>query len=103
MEQVPVRHLRLIPVEPQVYQQTATEDRCAECGQPMALHYDATGCILLGCPLHRPEAVPQNALTVLVERFGADGAQNFLDYVDLVGVSELRRQLVNLLSVKGTR
>ena len=102
MEPVPVRMLKLVPVGPGEYQQTS-EDRCAECSRPMAEHYDSACCVLLGCPLHRPEAVPQNALTVLVEWFGAGGTQNLLDYIELQGVPEMRRQLANLLSVKGGR
>lgn len=106
MEPIPVRSLRLIPVEPGVYQQTSQADeRCAECARPMAEHYDTTGCILIGCPLHPPD--PDGHLRrlaeILVEWLGADSTQNLLDYLDTHGTQDLRRQLATLPSVKGGR
>ena len=51
----------------------------------------------------RPDAPIENGLTVLLEWFGAEGVQNFLDYIDEHGTQDLRRRLATLLAVKGGR
>lgn len=79
MEQIPVRHLRLVPVAPGVYRQTQ-----ADAGESS------------------DENITK-ALVLLVEAFGLMAVQNLFDYIDLSGTDPLRARLARIGELKGGR
>lgn len=86
-----------MPPLPPEFTPVGEEDRCVECGQPRAWHYDSSGAVMLGCPVLPSKVLVEEhftlteeelrridgmtAVDVLVERFGAKSVFSWLNAV----------------------